>query len=480
MGKKNKDKIVVRCVGMSSCEVTGSSYLVETPTGEKILIDAGIYQNSKPYEDYKINKRKFDYKPSDLTAIIISHANADHFAMLPKIFHDGANCNIYIAEENIDFMRPMLEDSAKILERDCQFFNRKFQKEHIPIYDLGDVENTLPHFKGCTKNEDHYITDNVWFRLIDAGHIFGSCQIELYIKLPSGVIKKIGYSGDLGNILFEQPFVPDFTPISKCNMFIGETTYNNPLRSAKKGDREKDIEVIKDVIEQTCIQNKGIVLIPTFALQRTETMLYMLWSIFKDDENFKIPIIVDSPLAVKLLDCYLNNLQGEWLDILNQILAWKNVKILRTVEDSMACVANDSPKIICSSSGMLTQGRSVLYLKKILPRSNCTILTCGYMAEGSIGYKIKNFPSQKTITIDQKAYLNRCGIKCLDSFSSHMQYNNLLNYYTNIANNGCDIIWLVHGDKGKIQFKEELDKRINKIFKTTKVVATNKDTVARI
>ena len=102
------------------------------------------------------------------------------------------------------------------------------------------------------------------------------------------------------------------------------------------------------------------------------------------------------------------------------------------------------------------------------------------MAEGSIGYKIKNFPSQKTITIDQKAYLNRCGIKCLDSFSSHMQYNNLLNYYTNIANNGCDIIWLVHGDKGKIQFKEELDKRINKIFKTTKVVATNKDTVARV
>ena len=146
----------------------------------------------------------------------------------------------------------------------------------------------------------------------------------------------------------------------------------------------------------------------------------------------------------------------------------------------MACVADDSPKVVCSSSGMLTQGRSILYLKKILPRSNCAILTCGYMAEGGIGWKIKNCPTQKTITIDQKAYANRCSINNLSSFSSHMQYEQLMNYYTNLANNGCEIIWLVHGDKGKIEFKEELEKRIRKICKTTKVVATNRDTVARI
>ena len=102
------------------------------------------------------------------------------------------------------------------------------------------------------------------------------------------------------------------------------------------------------------------------------------------------------------------------------------------------------------------------------------------MAEGGIGWKIKNNPEQKTITIDKVAYKNRCDIKCLDSFSSHMQYEQLMNYYTNIANNGCETIWLVHGDKGKIKFKEELDKRINKILKTTKIVATNRDTVARI
>ena len=129
---------------------------------------------------------------------------------------------------------------------------------------------------------------------------------------------------------------------------------------------------------------------------------------------------------------------------------------------------------------MLVQGRSILYLKKLLPRSNCTILTCGYMAEGTIGWKIKNFPMQKTITIDKVAYPNRCDIKTLKSFSSHMQYEELMNYYVNLANNGCDTIWLVHSDDGKIEFKKELEERIRKINKSTKVVATNFETVGRI
>lgn len=480
MSKKKDKKIIVRCVGMSSTEVTGSGYLVECPTGEKILLDLGIYQSSKPYEDYKINKKKFDFKSSEINAVIVSHINADHYCLLPKAVKDGLKCPIYISEETVDFVRPMLEDSAKIMERDVQSFNRKLKKEHNPVYTLDDVENTIPLFRGCTKNEFHYISENVWFRLINAGHIFGSCQIELYIKTLSGVVKKICYSGDLGNILFEQPFVEDYEPIIKCSMYIGETTYNNPKRSVKKDQRKKDIETIKNVITQTCIENRGIVLIPTFALQRTETMLYTLWNIFKDDENFNIPIYVDSPLAVKLLDCFKNNLKGDWLAEFNRMMAWKNINVIRTVEESMACVADENPKVVCSSSGMLTQGRSILYLKKILSRRNCCVLTCGYIVEGGVGWRIKNCPTQKTITIDGKAYPNRCDIKSLTSFSSHMQYEQLMNYYTNLANNGCDVIWLVHGDKNKINFKEELEKRILKILKTTKVVATNRDTVARI
>mgnify|MGYP001622898687 CR=1 FL=1 len=338
----------------------------------------------------------------------------------------------------------------------------------------------MDYFRGCSKNEIHYITENVWFKLISAGHIFGSCQIELYIKLSSGIIRKIVYGGDIGNTLFEQPFVEDFQPVTKCAMYIGEATYSDKTRMCKKDQRKKDIATIENVIRQTCIDKNGMVLIPTFALQRTETILYILWKIFKDDKNFNIPVIIDSPLAVKLLDCFHNNLTGEWLEIFEKILSWKNLKIIRTIEESIDCVSDNSPKIICSSSGMLTQGRSILYLKKILPRSNCAILTCGYMSEGSIGWKIKNNSSQKTITIDKKSYKNKCDIKNLGSFSSHMQYEQLLNYYTNLANNGCEIIWLVHGDKNKISFKEELENNVRKIFKTTKIIATNRETVARI
>lgn len=461
-------------------DVTGSGYLIECPTGEKILLDLGIYQSSKPYEDYKINKRKFDFRPSEITAAIISHVNADHYCLFPKAVKEGMHCPIYMSEETVDFAKPMLEDCAKIFEKDVQSFNRKLKKEHSVVYSLNDVENTLPLLRGCTKNEFHYISENVWFRLINAGHIFGSCQVEVYIKNSSGAIKKICYSGDLGNTLFEQPFVDNFDPIIKCAMYIGETTYNDPKRSVKKDQRNKDIEMIKNVITQTCIEHHGIVLIPTFALQRTETILYTLWSTFKDDKNFEIPIIVDSPLAVKLLDCFQNNLKGYWLDEFNKMMSWKNIRIIRTTEESIACVADDSPKIVCSSSGMLTQGRSILYLKKILPRRNCTILTCGYMAEGGIGWKIKNNSSQKTITIDGKSYPNRCDIKSLSSFSSHMQYEQLMNYYVNLSNNGCNVIWLVHGDKNKVKFKEELEKKVSKIFKTTKIVATNRDTVTRI
>lgn len=478
--KKKKDKITVKCVNTASTEVTGSGYLIECPTGEKILLDCGIYQSSKPYEDYKINKRKFTFKPSELSCVIISHANADHFALLPKLIKDGANCHIYISQESLDFMQPMLEDSVKIMERDIMAFDRKLQRKHFPIYTMDDVNATLPLFRGCEKNREYYISENVWFKLISAGHIFGSCQIELFIKLPSGSVKKIGYSGDLGNTIFEQPFVDNIEYMTKCSMFIGETTYNDAKRSVKKDQRKKDIEMIKNVITQTCIENHGIVLIPTFALQRTETMLYILWQIFKDDKDFNIPIIVDSPLAVKLLDCFSNNLKDECKKTFDKMMQWKNIKIIRTVEDSIACVADESPKVVCSSSGMLTCGRSIMYLKKILPRRNCSILTCGYMAEGGIGWKIKNNPTQKTITIDQKPYPNRCDIKNLTSFSSHMQYEQLMNYYVNLSNNGCEMIWLVHGNKGKIKFKENLEDRIKNISKTTKIIATNKDTVARI
>lgn len=473
-----KQKVEIRFLGRSSTEVTGSIILVECPTGEKILLDYGLYQSPNLLEQYKVNTQKLDFKPSDITFVAISHLNIDHLGLIPKLLADGANCPVYMYYPNIEFVPTMLKDSAKIMDRDTITLKRRYKKEYKPIYNLEDAENSLSHFLGCNKNEIIQITENIGIKFVPAGHIFGSTQIMLYIKSSSGHIDVISYSGDIGNIIFEQPFVEPFEPIIKSTVFIGECTYNNPLRSAKKEHREKDLEVIKSVVTQT-IDNKGMVLVPCFALQRMETMLYTLWSIFGKDANFNTQIVVDSPLAVELLDRFEENLEGEYSKLLNVILNWDNVKIIRTIEESQLCVEDSSPKIILSSSGMLTQGRSILYLKKVLPKQNCAIITCGYMADGSLGKKIKD-GKQKTITIDNKAYPNRCSIHSLKSYSSHMQYEQLLSYYTNLANNGCKTICLVHGDEGKIEFKKALEESIRRINKTTKVVAVNSDTVTRL
>ena len=474
-----KQKIRIRFLGRSSTEVTGSLILVECPTGEKILLDCGLYQDANLLKSYKINKEKFDFKPSELTFVAISHLNIDHLGLIPRLYAEGATCPTYMYYPNIEFVPIMLEDSAKIMERDALTLSRRYKKDYSPIYDQTDVDNAVSYLRGCDKDRIIQITENVGLKFISAGHIFGSTQILLYIKSPSGHMNVIGYSGDIGNIIFEQPFVDDFEPVIKCHTFIGECTYNTPLRSTKRDDRLKDLQLIETVVRQT-IENGGSVLLPCFALNRIETILYVLWTIFHNDKNFNTPIIIDSPLAVKLLDCFMQNLEGDDTELLNKILEWKNIKIIRTVEESQLCVEDINPKIVLSSSGMLNQGRSVLYLKKFLPNAKNSIILCGYMAEGSLGWKIKNLPSQKTITIDNKAYPNRCNIYSLRSFSSHMQYEQLINYYTNLANNGCQNICLVHSDEGKLEFKNALETNIRRIGKTTKVIAVNKDTVTRI
>ncbi len=474
------EKVTVRSAGMSSSDVTGSCYLVECPTGEKILLDCGIYQSGNMMEAYKINGRRFPFKPKEITAVVVSHLNADHFCLLPKFAAEGGDCPYYISEESVGFVRPILEDSARIMERDAKIISRKNGREHKPVYSMADVHQALPNFRGSSEGEMHRITENVSFRLVPAGHIFGSCQIELFVTVPSGAVKKICYTGDLGNAMFEQPFVAPYEPMGKCAMLIGETTYNDPRRSAKKCQRRKDLDLMERTIREVCVENNGIVLIPTFAMQRTETMLYMLWKMFRDDEGFKIPIVIDSPLAVKLLDCFAKGLEGEAKATFDEMMRWKNIRVITDRDESLACIADPSPKVVCSASGMLSQGRSVQYLKEILPRKNCCIITCGYMVEDSLGWKIKHRADWQTLTIDRKPCRCRCAVKCLDSFSSHAQYQQLMDTYVDTAEKGCGLIWLVHGDKGKLDMKTSLERRISDICRTTRVVATNKDTVARI
>ena len=479
MGKSKGNKVIVRCVGKSAEEVTGSMYLITCPTGERILLDAGLYQtSSKPYEAYKINNRKFDFKPEELTAVVLSHIHSDHAHAIPKLVKGGFNGKIYTQYKTLDFFEPMLMDSAKIMGRDALMFSKRLNQDVKPIYTPEDVQPALKMLVGIKYNEEVKISDNVTLVLKSAAHIIGSSQIILYIKTPSGSVRKLTYVGDLGNTLFDQPFTEEFDPVIKTNLLIGECTYNSPLKSVKKGQRGKDLEKLESAIRETCFNKRGKVLIPTFALARTECILYYIWKMFKDDPEFKIPVIVDSPLAVKLIKCFEDNLTGQDAIIFSEMLQWKNLRLVESYEESAALVKDPTTKVILSSSGMLTQGRSVVHLQDILPRRDSTVITVGYMAEGSLGRLIKD-GKKEAIKINGKYYDNRCSIVNLTSFSGHAQFEQLIQYYSNISNNGCETIALVHSDDGKLEFKKALEEKISSIGKTTRVIATTKDQVIR-
>ena len=477
--KSKGNKVIVRCIGKSAESVTGSMYLIQCETGEQILIDAGLYQSNNLLEDYRINNRKFDFKPSEITAVILTHLHIDHTGLVGRLVKEGLQCNIYINYKAVDFLEHMLTDSAKIMARDAVILSKKSSTSVQPIYSQEDVENTLKLVRGVKNGEEIRITDNVSFKLQDAGHVFASSQISVYVKTLSGSIKKVCFSGDLSNTILPQPFVEEFQPITKCNAFFGECTYNSPDRSVKKEQREKDLEKLESIIRDTCLEKKGKCLLPVFSLQRVETMLYYIWNIFKDDPAFNIPVVIDSPLAIKLLKCYEDNLSGDEGLLFSEILQWKNLRLVESYEESAALIKDESAKVILSSSGMLTKGRSILHLENILPMKNSHIILCGYQAPNTIGRKIKENKYDE-IKINGKYYKNNAGITSLTSFSSHMQYEQLQSYFLSLANNGCSTIVLVHGDEGKIEFKKSLEEKISKIGKTTKVVAATKDQVVRI
>ena len=479
MGKSKGNKVIVRCVGKSAEEVTGSMYLIQCETGEQILIDAGLYQSNDLKRDYKINNRKFDFKPSEITAVILTHLHCDHTALTPRLVHEGFTGNIFINYKAVDFLEHMLTDSAKIMARDAVILSKKSSTNVNPIYSVNDVEDTLKLVRGVKNEEEIKITDNVSFKLQNAGHVVASSQISVYITTLSGNVKKVCFSGDLSNTILPQPFCEKFNPIIKCNAFFGECTYNSPDRSVKKEQREKDLEKLESIIRDTCLEKKGKTLLPVFSLQRVETMLYYIWNIFKDDSTFNVPVVIDSPLAIKLLKCYEDNLSGEEGLLFSEMLQWKNLRLVESYDESAALIRDESAKVILSSSGMLTKGRSILHLENILPMKNSHIILCGYQAPNTIGRKIKENKYDE-IKINGKYFKNNAGITSLTSFSSHMQYRELMSYYLSLANNGASTIVLVHSDEGKIEFKKELEEKISKINRTCKVIAATKDQVVRI
>lgn len=368
----------------------------------------------------------------------------------------------------------MLLDCAYINAKDVEALMRKSDRIMNPLYTVKDVEICMTYISELQVGELINIEDGFSIRYIPSGHVISACQAELFFTRFSHT-KKILMTSDLGNPLTQEYhiFSRPFEKVTKSNIVIGECTYAGRSRGITKKTVSTDLAKMKAVIEQYCVDNKHRVLIPTFSFDRTPFILWDLYLIFKDSQDdFKI--VIDSPLANRLLDGYSNLLDREIKEKYNEMLSWDRVIRISDPEDSKAAVSDKHPKVILSASGMLTAGRSVKWVQNILPCSGDCILFVGYAGEDTLAYKIKNGGEKKIITINGVSCRNRCQIIDLKSFSSHMQRQQLIDYYKEM---NCEKIYLVHSDKNeRLEFKEDLENELLKEGKTTRIIAVNKST----
>ena len=427
-------------------------------------------------ENYHANMKYIQkIKPQEVEYIIIGHLHADHIGMIPTLYARGkCNAKIIVPKGSTSILKEMWLDSSYINCRDIEVLNLKNDRNYEPFYTEDIVYKTLEYVEEIDSDKIETLSDELAIRYTDAGHILLSKQCEVYINGGSHT-RKILFSSDLGNIATQDSrvFVEKFKPVTSANIAIMECTYCAKDRQCTKDTYKKDIEKIKAVIDQYCVDNNSRVLIPSFSLDRTPYILWILYSLFGKDENFKIPILVDSPLTNRLLDCYSSILDGKSKEQFDEMMSWKNIHRIIQPEDSKAAIASSGAKVILSSSGMLTAGRSIKWTQNILPHAEDCILFMGYTGEDTLGYKIKHEKDNKTININGKPYKNKAQIVDLKSFSSHMQRQDMINYYKSL---NCEKIYLVHGNSNKIEFKHDLEEAISDCLKSTKVVAVNSGT----
>lgn len=467
---KSKSKIQINFVGESSNDVTGSCIHIKTPN-RQILLECGSFQScGSTLENYKVNNKHFDFKPKEIDYVFLMHNHVDHIGLVPKLYKNGSSAQVVAPTGTKSVAEILLRDSAHIMDADALELSDKFKRDYTPIYTESDVDRCLNYYTEYPIGETIRLDEYIKFKFIPSGHILNSAQLELWIT-EGNVTKKIGYTSDLGNVHIKKYYTNIFKPIKKCDVLIGESTYAREERVANQKMRNKDLEKLEVAVRQTCVENRSRVLIPVFANDRCQNILTYLYDIFGGDESFDIPILVDSPMAIRICKSYGELLEGSDAKKWQDVIKWKNVHFVEESLESREWRDSNQPVVVLASSGMMVKGRSTGWAHNMLPRANDRIIFCGFAAEDSLAAIIKE-GKQKTITISGHRVKNKCQVTDLHSFSSHMQRDSLLKVY---GATECEKVILVHGEmNGKIEFSKELQEEISKNNLTSKVVVANK------
>lgn len=471
MSKKTKEKISVKFCGGNAWDVTGSCIYIETPN-RKILLECGLWQSTgSTLENWKVNTRKFDFRPNKLDYVFVGHLHADHIGLIPRLYASGASCPIIAPQRSKSIAEILMRDSARIIASDAASLSQKLGRTYEPFCLDSDVDIALGHWTEYD-DEVHILDEFVKFRFSPSGHIPFARQLELWIA-EGNVTKKIVYTSDLGNLHIPKPYTKQYCSLLGCraDIAIVESTYAHEPRIANKTARKKDLEKFRSVITETCIEKRRRVLIPSFALARTQEIVTVLYDMFGEEE-FDIPIYVDSPMAQKISSTYCDILEGEALEKWKAVLSWENLRFVGDYIESRELRDSGKPCIVVASSGFMVAGRSVVWCASLLPHAEDRIVTIGYAPPGSMAYTIKQ-GEQKTISITGKRYANRCQVTNLTSFSSHIQRDSMIAEY---GKTNAEKLFLVHGDmEGRRSIKEEIEAELSKNDLTTKVIVVEKN-----
>lgn len=425
--------------------VTGSSYLIETEYCT-FMLDYGMFQGGK--EEEALNEEVPRFAPNELDFVVLSHAHIDHSGRLPLLVKQGFTGPIYATKPTVDLVQIMLLDSAKIQEQDVEWENRKRQRSGKPklepLYGTEDAERALRYFVPQFYDAMVHPHDSVRIRFQDAGHILGSAIVELWITESAGTTKLV-FSGDLG--MPNKPIIRDPSFIESSDYLIMESTYGNTVHEP----HQQAFERLMQIITETAHQN-GTVIIPAFSVGRTQELIYQMNNWYENadlPEEQRIPIYVDSPMAVRATEAFRNN--SMFYDEDAQALirsgdnpfVFENLHFTKDVEESKMLNKTNFPRVIISASGMATAGRVRHHLKHHLWQKNSAVVFVGYQAEGTLGRLLTD--GVKEVKLFGEEIAVHAKIENVDGFSGHADRPMLLSWLNHFERKPKKI-FLVHGE----------------------------------